>query len=1119
MSDALIIAAVGQYSDGETVRTIGVSTARYDNHGIASTIDGGVFLPCLSADSLSWSEQIRHQPQGGTTSVQVSDLTLINTESTFDDWARYVVAGLTWTVKRGRPDQSWDEFETIFSAVGTGAPEFRGRTEMTIRLRDRFAALSQPVSQTVFDVDVPNERYANRLRPVVYGDVYQVSALVIDPAFFRVFAADNLAVIRRVTEGGRPTTQWFEVEDGYQVTQGAFGDTLPICADLGGPPVPDAELVDIVAAYGDFGTWAGSPAEPDGWVVYDEPADSTFTEDTTNGGALVTTTLVAGTSSDALNAGTVALSFGNSFQDATGFDTGGTPSTDVADWPAYLNADDAAYVALEIGGQFVNSQYLTLKNFSGAVASTKTITGVEVDIRAQSAGSGTADVTFEDVRLLFPNGSYSENKAADTAVSGTKTVYNFGASDDLWGTEMDPALVNSEGFGVWLRFRAGSGTVPVETRVFEVVLTVHHNDGSKTVRIYADTTTYSGLALDTGSRYRVRITYDDLGASPSDTLTAKWAAVDAIGDPIPRLTRISGSTGALTGSENYDDPNVTTQGILSGTGVLEGEFIADGPVFGIEFYPTSGQTGDQRIVRVELEEISIAVNTFKDLVRSIASDAGLDPDADIDNDALDAIATATGNPPLGWYVRNQTTRDQLLTLFAHSLASTVWGGIDGEVKAAMFTLPGQPASSGFLQLGPERNMGPSVSVTDEAPDLRDRVHAAQNIDPLQPNETAGITETWPETERQKVLADWRITERANFETIEAGTTWPIVAPDPAIDSITPATGSDAGGTSVTITVSNFTTTTGATVTVGGAAATNVTAVNGTTITCDTPAGTAGNVDVVVTVGAESATLSSGFEYTASGGAATQIELTAVGGGTWTVPAGVTSIDVILVAGGGGGGGNRGGGGGGGGVVQVTGHSVAPGASLSYSVGAGGAGGGGNLRGSNGGNTTFDTLTAAIGGGGGGGATQGALNTGGSGGGGGHAASDKTGGAATAGQGNAGGNAGVNGATSAGGGGGAGAVGQDDQGSNGGNGGAGIDLSAMVGTSIGDSGVFAGGGGGGGWNAVGGAGGSGGGGDGANQSPSAAASDGIDGTGGGGGGGTDTARTGGDGGSGIIIIRY
>lgn len=860
MSDTLIIAAVGEFSDGDTVRSIGVSTRRFHDSALAGVLEYGTFLPVLTADGLRWGEEIRHQPQGGTTTIQVSDLDLINTEGTFDDWASYTVAGLTWTVKRGRPDQAWADWETIFVAVGTGAPEFTGRERMTIRLRDPFAAFSLPVSTQVFDTDVPNERYANRLVPVVYGDVTQVDAPLIDPPFFRHYAAGNLAVVRRVTEGGTPTDNWFEVDNGFQITQSVAGDTLPIRCDIAGPPVPDAELVDVLSDYGDLATWSGSPAEPDGFVVYSEPTDSQFTEDATNGGGLVETTLVAGTGSDDLTAGTVAVSTANAYQDATGYDTGGTPSTDVSDWPGYLNANDAAYVAMEMLGQFIITQNLDLTNFSGAVASTKTITGIEVAFRAQAAGSGNADITYHDVRLLFPNGSVGLNQANSEALGGTKAVQTYGASDDLWGAILTPDLVNAEGFGVRIRFRADNGTVPVEARLFEVVMTIHHNDGSKTVRIYANTATDSTLELETNSRYRLRLTYDDRVASPEDTVQARWAAVDAIGDAIPRLTRVPGSTGALTGSENYSDPSVITEGLLQGSGTLEGEFIADGPVFGIEFFPQSGQTGDQRIVRIELEEISIAFNTLKDLIRKLAEEAGYDPDTQVDNAALDAIETATGTPRLGWYVRGQAGRDQLATIFAHSCASTVWGGIDGEIKAAMFCLPGVQDwdSDNFLSLdGDSRNMGDSVSVADKAPDLRDRTHAAQNVDPLRDNETAGVTDTWPESERQEVLADWRITERADFDVIQAGTAWPLL-PVPTISSIVPASDVPDGGASITITGAGFISS-GLSVTFGGTSAGSVTLVSATEITCEAPAGT-GTVDVVVSTDGGSATESNGFQY-------------------------------------------------------------------------------------------------------------------------------------------------------------------------------------------------------------------------------------------------------------------
>jgi len=89
-------------------------------------------------------------------------------------------------------------------------------------------------------------------------------------------------------------------------------------------------------------------------------------------------------------------------------------------------------------------------------------------------------------------------------------------------------------------------------------------------------------------------------------------------------------------------------------------------------------------------------------------------------------------------------------------------------------------------------------------------------------------------------------------------------PAPTVSSITPNTGTTAGGTAVTITGTGFLT--GATAKVGGTAATGVTLVNSTTITATTPAHAAGAVGVVVTnTNAQSGTLTNGFTYTAPSG--------------------------------------------------------------------------------------------------------------------------------------------------------------------------------------------------------------------------------------------------------------
>jgi PKD-like domain/Ig-like domain CHU_C associated len=177
---------------------------------------------------------------------------------------------------------------------------------------------------------------------------------------------------------------------------------------------------------------------------------------------------------------------------------------------------------------------------------------------------------------------------------------------------------------------------------------------------------------------------------------------------------------------------------------------------------------------------------------------------------------------------------------------------------------------------------------------------------------------------------------------------------------------------------------------------------------------------------------------------TQI-ITATGAGTFTVPAGVTQIKVVVRGAGGGGGANlyllsSGGGGGGGGVATITNYSVTPGQVINYNVGSGGIGGTSSVTvataGGAGGDTWFGSTTTlyANGGGGGGVPVPNATST-----------TDYIGGA--------GGNAGIAGGTPAaftGGNGGAGKSGTNSLGVGGGGG------SSAGNSIIGNSGVTPGG---------------------------------------------------------------
>jgi len=258
--------------------------------------------------------------------------------------------------------------------------------------------------------------------------------------------------------------------------------------------------------------------------------------------------------------------------------------------------------------------------------------------------------------------------------------------------------------------------------------------------------------------------------------------------------------------------------------------------------------------------------------------------------------------------------------------------------------------------------------------------------------------------------------------------------------------------------------------------------------------------------------------------------TFTGNGTFIVPSGSLTCDVLAVGGGGGGGGGESnpagdaaGGGGGGGYREISNFAVAA-QSYGVTVGTGGPGAASSsTNGTKGGDTIFSTITAT--GGGYGAREEGPGGAGGSGGGGGGpcTSGDKAGGAGntpatTPSQGNTGGTATDAACAYRGGagGGGASSVGSNNlstgAGGDGGNG----TTSYLFGSAV----LYAGGGGGGtGRNAgtLGGTG-KGGGGRGGN-SPNGAGRNGAINSGGGGGAAGSGTSVGGNGGSGIAIVRY
>jgi uncharacterized repeat protein (TIGR01451 family) len=140
----------------------------------------------------------------------------------------------------------------------------------------------------------------------------------------------------------------------------------------------------------------------------------------------------------------------------------------------------------------------------------------------------------------------------------------------------------------------------------------------------------------------------------------------------------------------------------------------------------------------------------------------------------------------------------------------------------------------------------------------------------------------------------------SFADSYSATSVTLTASGPAITAaLSPNQGSDAGGTNVTITGSGFVNGGSLAVSFGGNAATAVSFVNSTTITCTTPLHAAGVVDVVLTNGdGQPTTATNGFTYLAptdiaiSGSAPSS----ATNGGTFTYTTVVTNNGPAAAAG-------------------------------------------------------------------------------------------------------------------------------------------------------------------------------------------------------------------------------
>lgn len=787
MSQILLVAQL-QFIGPAGQQILGVSDAPYIDPDSDSTLFRGCYWPVITND-IAWSEHARHAFQDQAPDLSIGDITLDNHGRLFDDWPGYTFSGLRLELKRGPASTPWADLEPVLIAR-MGPARWIGREAMVIQLRSVLEGLNEPLAREVFDEGTPNANLINTVSPLLLGQCYQLRPAVLDPAILRYYIADNMTLVFGVQEGGNPTENWEQIIQGFQLTQNA---TLGITCHAAGPPLPEDERVDVIADIGGFETW--DSGDPDGWDVRRDPPYSEITE--VAGGAEVESTAELGGDLGLVPAGRVEV----------------IPATPVLEFEPVgaatlteaLEDPNVGYAQIVSGG-VTGLGFLQLFDFDLPIPTGQRLAGIELEIDIENAGSGATDKSVEIVHFFrMPDGTTRglpqqepSAPAVPRYVPTTRQTLVFGGERVL-PPSFSQAVLDDPAFESRWRFRRLGGGVS-DIRVHAIRIRIHHEPDFEFLRLRTKTP-----RLVPGNRYLIQI---DHGGSESDSIRVRWSGTTATGEVQPPTSSFSRQSA-----------------VLAGDGVTEETWIADGTHFAIKFDRGDGN-GEQLIRRISVIEQSLSLDRYRDLVPYIVGMMGYDPADHVDQAMIDAHDEAAGNMPLGWYVNNNASADQVLFRLAASLGGPIWAGLDGKVRSFLMLPPEDPGEDHDYLVLEDQQIRDDVEIwDDQPPNITDRAVGARNWHPIPEDRAATITSTWTEQDRQDVAAEWRVTRKAQFPELDGFESSVL-----SITSIDPTSG--LPGTPVTITGTGFEP--GAEVYFGDDLAEEIVVVNSTTITCEVP---------------------------------------------------------------------------------------------------------------------------------------------------------------------------------------------------------------------------------------------------------------------------------------------
>ena len=494
-----------------------------------------------------------------------------------------------------------------------------------------------------------------------------------------------------------------------------------------------------------------------------------------------------------------------------------------------INATTPAHSAGAVDVVVTNSNNLsgTLANgyTYNAPSTAVTITSIAPNSGTTSGGTGVtiagsnfaagATVSFGGVPAT------NVNVVSPTSITATTPAHEFGAVNVVVTNPNNQTATLNGGFTYAEALTAGEivlyASEAVKVGNYSVVLDATAAGGA---RIYnpdagmpklsaalANPTTYFEMTFNAqaGIPYRLWMRGKANVDSPyDDSVFIQFSdSVDSTGAAIDRIGTTSADVYNLEECSGCGLSGWGWQDDGWGVGVL-------GPLF---YFPTTGS----HTIRIQVREDGLSIDQ---IVLSAQAYLNSSPGA-LKNDTT--ILPKTGAPPSSAPTLSGISPTSGTTLGGTSVSLTGTGFVSG----ATVSFGGASATSVSVVNG--------TSITASTP-----AHAAGVVN---------VVVTNPDNQSA---------------TLTNGYTYSAPPPPaaPTISSVTPNSGTTAGGTSVTVTGTNFTS--GASLSFGGVQASNVVVASSTSITATTPAHAAGAVNVVVTnPDNQSATLTNGFTYTSA----------------------------------------------------------------------------------------------------------------------------------------------------------------------------------------------------------------------------------------------------------------